>query len=76
MKINKLEDVLLYHNVLKAICDKYEKDLKPYYDPSNNFQMKMWNDINAKLSKAKTYYDIVFEIMEDKVYSEIDSEFK
>jgi hypothetical protein len=74
-KNNKLEEIFLYHNVLKEICNKYENDLKPYFDPGNDYQRKMWNDITTKLSKAKTYYDIVFEEMENMAFSEVEDNF-
>ena len=68
-----MAQLLEYYNALNAVCDRYDFEIKPYFNSQNPNEQLKWREINDKLVKAKSYRNMVLDIMQDKSFNELDN---
>lgn len=68
-----LAQLLEYYNALNSVCGRYEFEIKPYFNSQNQNEQLKWREINDKLVKAKSYRNMVLDIMQDKSFNELDN---
>lgn len=75
-KLNKMtiEKLYTYYNILNCICEKYEHDLRPYYNPVTNSDIAKWNKIKGMLDSVDYYRIAVFEKLKEKTISSLNEQ--
>lgn len=68
-----LEELLMYHQALKEICERYEFERRPLYNSTNPKDQARWVEINNELQFSKKYYDVVMNAMKYKCYNDLDN---
>ncbi len=66
-------DLLQYHEALKSICDRYERELGPLYNAVLPQDRQRWVEINKNLQEAKKYYDVVFMALKSKTFNNLEN---
>lgn len=68
-----LNELLMYHQALKEICNNYEYNIRPLYNSHNPNDKKRWIEINNQYQHAKMYYDLVINALTYKSFNGLDN---
>lgn len=66
-------ELLQYHEALKSICERYERELGPLYNAVLSQDRQRWVEINQRLQETKKYYNVVFEVLMNKVFNDLEN---
>ena len=64
-------ELLQYHEALKSICERYERELGPLYNAVQPQDRQRWVEINQELQETKKYYNVVFEALKNKTFNDL-----
>ncbi len=66
-------ELLQYHEALKSICERYERELGPLYNAVLPRDRQRWVELNQGLQEAKKYYNVVFDALKSKTFNNLEN---